>query len=132
METFMRRIQSVLITALLLSTAAHAETPRDFLTRFEKEAGATASVERGGRFFASKQGSDWSCTSCHTERPTQPGRHVKTDKPIQPLAPAANAVRFTDTGKVDKWFGRNCNDVLSRVCTAQEKADVLAWLMAQK
>lgn len=128
----MRRITTTLIATLLLGTAAHAETPRDFLTRFEKEAGSVANADRGARFFATKQGSDWSCSSCHTERPTQPGRHAKTDKVIQPLAPVANAVRFTDTGKVDKWFGRNCNDVLSRACTAQEKADVLAWLMAQK
>ena len=123
---------ALFLAAALLATAAQAETPRDFLSRFEKEAGAAASTERGARFFTAKQGSDWSCSSCHTERPAQPGRHAKTDKVIQPLAPVANAVRFTDTGKVDKWFGRNCNDVLSRACTAQEKADVLAWLMAQK
>ena len=30
---------------------------------------------------------------------------------------------------MDKWFRRNCNDVLSRECTAVEKADVLAWLL---
>ncbi|MFP5443986.1 MAG: DUF1924 domain-containing protein, partial [Betaproteobacteria bacterium] len=37
---------------------------------------------------------------------------------------------FTDTAKVDKWFRRNCNDVLSRECTAMEKADVLAYVSA--
>jgi hypothetical protein len=31
--------------------------------------------------------------------------------------------------KVDKWFRRNCNDVLKRECTPVEKADVLAWLL---
>ena len=39
---------------------------------------------------------------------------------------------FTSTAKVDKWFRRNCNDVLSRECTAVEKADVLAYLNALK
>ncbi len=39
---------------------------------------------------------------------------------------------FTDTAKVDKWFRRNCNDVLSRECTAMEKADVWAYLKALK
>lgn len=124
--------RSLAIAALLFATAAQAETPRDFLTRFEKEAGSTASVERGARFFASKQGGEWSCASCHTERPTQGGRHAKTDKAIAPLAPAANAERFTDAGKVDKWFRRNCNDTLNRLCSAQEKADVMAWLLALK
>ncbi|MBP6356968.1 MAG: DUF1924 domain-containing protein, partial [Burkholderiaceae bacterium] len=33
-----------------------------------------------------------------------------------------------DTAKVDKWFARNCKDVLARECNALEKADVLAYL----
>jgi hypothetical protein len=115
-----------------LTATAQAETPRDFLTRFEKEAGSAASAERGARFFTTKQGGEWSCASCHTERPTQAGRHAKTDKPITPLAPAANAERFTDAAKVDKWFRRNCNDTVNRLCSAQEKADVMAWLLALK
>jgi hypothetical protein len=47
---------------------------------------------------------------------------------IAPLAPAFNAKAFTDTAKVDKWFHRNCKDVLSRECNAAEKADLLAYL----
>ncbi len=120
------------IAALLFAASAQAETPRDFLTRFEKEAGSTASAERGARFFTTKQGGEWSCASCHTERPTQTGRHARTDKPIAPLAPAANAERFSDAAKVEKWFRRNCNDTLNRTCSALEKADVMAWLLAQK
>ncbi len=126
----MRRV--LIIAAALFAAGAQAEAPRDFLARFEQEAGAAASPERGARFFASKRGSEWSCASCHTERPTQAGRHARTDKPIAPLAPAANAERFTDAAKVDKWFRRNCNDTLARLCSAQEKADVLAWLLALK
>ena len=123
---------SILAALLIAASGALAETPRDFLTRFEKEAGAGASIERGARFFTAKQGGEWSCASCHTEKPTQAGRHAKTDKPITALAPAANAERFTDAAKVDKWFRRNCNDTLNRVCTAQEKADVMAWLLSLK
>ncbi len=123
---------SVIIAALFIAASAQAETPRDFLTRFEKEAGSPASAERGARFFTAKQGGEWSCASCHTDKPTQAGRHAKTDKPITPLAPAANAERFTDAAKVDKWFRRNCNDTVNRLCSAQEKADVMAWLLALK
>lgn len=121
----------IIATALFAATAS-AETPRDFLSRFEKEAGAAASAQRGARFFTSKQGGEWSCSSCHTDKPTQAGRHAKTEKAITPLAPAANAERFTDAAKVDKWFRRNCNDTLNRVCSAQEKADVMAWLLTLK
>ena len=120
----------LIIAATLFAATASAETPRDFLTRFEKEAGAAASAQRGARFFTSKQGGEWSCSSCHTDKPTQAGRHAKTEKAITPLAPATNAERFTDAAKVDKWFRRNCNDTLNRVCSAQEKADVMAWLLS--
>jgi mono/diheme cytochrome c family protein len=126
------RQTSVLAALLITAGGALAETPRDFLTRFEKEAGATASIERGARLFTTKQGGEWSCASCHTDKPTQAGRHAKTDKPIAALAPTANAERFTDAAKVDKWFRRNCNDTLNRPCSPQEKADVLAWLLSLK
>ena len=35
----------------------------------------------------------------------------------------------TDSARVDKWFRRNCKDVLARECSAAEKADVLAYLI---
>ena len=122
----------LVIAAAIFTVGAHAETPRDFLARFEKDAGAAASAERGARFFTTRQGGEWSCASCHTDKPTQAGRHAKTDKAITPLAPATNAERFTDAAKVDKWFRRNCNDTLNRVCSPQEKADVMAWLLSLK
>lgn len=121
---------ALILAGLFLAGNASAEAPRDLLNRFQQESGP-ADTQRGARFFATP-GNDWSCASCHTERPTQAGRHAKTDKLIQPLAPAANPERFTDAAKVEKWFRRNCNDVFGRVCTPQEKADVLAWLIAQK
>ena len=113
--------------------SAHAETPADFLNLFKKEAsGQSFSAERGKAFFNTKHGSDWSCASCHTDNPAANGKHAKSDKLIQPMAPSANAERFTDPKKVEKWFKRNCNDVLDRVCTPQEKGDVLAYLMTVK
>lgn len=122
----------LILAALIFCANAQAEVPRDFLLRFEREAAVSASAERGARFFTNRQGGEWSCASCHTERPTQTGRHAKTDKPITPLAPAANAERFTDASKVEKWFRRNCNDTFGRLCTPQEKADVMAWLLSLK
>jgi cobalamin biosynthesis protein CbiG len=44
----------------------------------------------------------------------------------------ANPARFIDDTKVEKWYKRNCNDVLGRECTAQEKADLLSWLITVK
>jgi mono/diheme cytochrome c family protein len=121
-----------LMILALIAAPALAETPNDFLNRFQKEASVTGNPTRGAELFNKRHGGEWSCASCHTDNTKVAGRHAKTDKPIKPLAPSANAERFTDPTKVDKWFRRNCNDVLSRECSAGEKADVLAFLIAQK
>ena len=88
------------------------------------------SAQRGERFFNTRHVGDWSCATCHTADPRQAGRHATTGKSIAPLAPTANPDRFTNPARVEKWFGRNCNDVLGRTCTATEKGDVLAWLLS--
>ncbi len=108
-----------------------AAAPQDFLKAYEAQSGK-ASVTRGEQFFNAKHGKEWSCASCHENPPNHDTKHVVTGKVIKPLAPSANSARFTDEAKVDKWFKRNCNDVLGRECTAQEKADVLAWLISVK
>jgi Domain of unknown function (DUF1924) len=72
------------------------------------------------------------CAACHTANPAAQGKHALTAKAIAPLAPSANTERFTDIGKTDKWFKRNCNDVLGRECTAAEKADFFAYLIGAK
>ena len=69
------------------------------------------------------------CTACHTDKPTAPGQHAVTHKAIRPLAPAANAERLTDPAKVEKWFRRNCKEVVGRECSPGEKADFIAFLM---
>lgn len=125
--------------ALLVSVtqSAFAETPAQILATIKTDAAKIAgfqdfSAARGEKFFKDKHGGEWSCTSCHTTNPTAQGKHAKTDKPIDPLAPAANAERFTEMKKVQKWFKRNCNDVLDRLCTPQEQGDVLAYLLTIK
>lgn len=121
-------------SALASMQPAHAADtdPTQQLTRFESAAGAPGLAERGRQFFIDRHGGRWACASCHGERPLAPGRHASTGKTIEPLAPAANAQAFTSMAKVDKWFRRNCGDVLQRDCSAAEKADVLAYLLSLK
>ena len=102
------------------------------LERWSVQAGAPGQAERGRVFFTSPHGGEWRCASCHGNPPTATGKHASTGKTIDPLAPAFNPRAFTDGAKVDKWFRRNCNDVLKRECSAAEKADVLAYLLALK
>jgi mono/diheme cytochrome c family protein len=105
------------------AAAAFAQPPADTLSAFEREARQAApsfagfSAARGERFFRSTHGGEWSCSTCHTDNPLRPGKHARTAKAIEPLAPAANTARFNDPAKVEKWFRRNCHDVLNRDCT---------------
>ncbi len=69
-----------------------------------------------------------SCASCHTDSPLQPGKHAVTGKAIRPLAPAADPERLSDAAKTEKWFGRNCKEVVGRPCSEGEKADFVAFL----
>ncbi|MBN8494913.1 MAG: DUF1924 domain-containing protein [Burkholderiales bacterium] len=118
--------------AALLCLPSLAATPAELLAGYAAQAGAAASPAKGERFFQATQGKEWSCASCHGTLPVQPGKHAATGKPIGALAPAVNPQRFSDPAKAEKWFRRNCNDVLGRECTPGEKADVLAWLMGLK
>ena len=125
---------SLVCTALAcaLSPLAYATTPADQLTGYTAQAGSPAQPSRGQQIFTSKHGKEWSCASCHGASPTLEGKHASTGKVIAPLAPAFNPKSFTDPAKTEKWFRRNCNDVMGRICTADEKADVLAWLLTFK
>ncbi len=127
------KLCAALALAWLCSASAAADTtPAQQLQRWASEAGAPGQAERGRQFFTSRHGSEWSCASCHGNPPVRPGKHASTGKTIDAMAPATNAQAFTDAAKADKWFRRNCKDVLQRECSAAEKADVLAYLIALK
>ena len=126
------RIADLALAALLVATGtaqAGDTTAAAQLAHWQAQAGAPGQAERGQAFFTARHGNELSCASCHGAPPTAAARHASTGKPIAALAPAFNAERFTDTAKVDKWFKRNCKDVLSRECSAAEKADLLAYLV---
>ena len=133
-----RLLQVLASCVVCVSLSVHAETSQTILDGYNAQAKSDAAdfqgfdAERGKVFFNNTHGNDWSCASCHTSNPADAGKHAKTDKVIDPLAPSANAERFTDPKKVEKWFKRNCGDVLDRTCTSLEKGDVLTYLMAIK
>ncbi len=70
------------------------------------------------------------CTACHTNDPRKPGQ-TRAGKDIDPMAASVTPQRYTDLEKAEKWFGRNCNNVLGRECTAQEKGDFIAFMVTQ-
>ena len=126
-------LPAALLSLLCAGTALAAETTAAAqLQHWSAQAGAPGNASKGQAFFNARHGGEWTCASCHGMPPTAQGKHANTGKVIAPLAPAFNAKAFTDSAKVDKWFKRNCNDVLSRECSAAEKADVLAYLNSLK
>jgi cytochrome c peroxidase len=135
-------MRELLVLLLAVAPAALAGTPADLLGDYEAQARresaafAGSSAERGGELYRGSAGASASgaasCASCHSPDPLLSGRHARTGKAIAPLAPAANPDRFTDAAKAEKWFGRNCRDVLGRECTAREKADFVRYLTDAK
>lgn len=133
---------AILSIALGMAVNAHAAAPQDILNSYtplakqENPAFKEFSSSRGEQFYHAKRvhssGKQLSCATCHTDNPKNAGSHAKTRKEILPLAPAVNKERFTDAAKVEKWFKRNCQDVLERPCTAQEKGDFIAYVLSVK
>lgn len=121
---------------LLASLSSQAETPMQIRQAYVVEAtiqqtGFTASAKRGESLFRQRFSTNDkmpSCVSCHTDNPLATGQHVATGKAIRPMAVAANPERFTDAAKTEKWFGRNCKEVIGRACSPAEKADLVAYM----
>ena len=125
---------------LLVSTAVAAGPREDILARYAAQAqNSTAgftgfSPERGRMLHTSKftggKPATPACTSCHGAAPQRQGQ-TPAGKPIDPMAVSASSQRYTDLAKVEKWFKRNCNEVLGRECTAVEKGDWLTYMVKQ-
>jgi cytochrome c peroxidase len=122
-----------MLLLLGIAPAVWAATPLEILDHLQAQTGTVASLERGKQLYHGQPlsgGKSESCATCHTANPRDPGRHARTNKTILPLAPSVTADRFSDPEKVEKWFKRNCNEVLGRLCTTQGKADFVAYLIS--
>lgn len=133
--------KTMFIIGLLLSFNTFAAPPQELLKQYEVQAKQAHSAftgfsaEKGATFFKTERlhsdGKNVSCATCHTADPRNQGK-TRANKVIEPMAPSVNPKRFTDAAKVDKWFGRNCKDVLERACTAQEKGDYITYMLSIK
>lgn len=134
----MKRIAllATLAVGLTVGSAGYAGVIDDQLKSYEAAGGKNFSAERGKAMWTQdhkdpESGKMINCATCHTTDLKATGKHHQTGKPIEPMAPSANKERFTDPKKIEKWFKRNCKEVLSRECTAQEKGDLLMFFRAQ-
>lgn len=132
------KLHKIMMAAgLLLATAAAMATPAtdELFARYKAEGAAGFDAARGDKAWHKEskggEGQTMSCATCHGQDLGKQGKHHKTNKVIAPMAPSANKERLTDVKKIEKWFKRNCNDVLARECTAQEKGDYLKFLLGK-
>jgi hypothetical protein len=129
------------LTALVGSaTVAFGDSVNVLLNAYKKEAIESSanfegfSADRGRVFYvlrhATKNG-EISCATCHTDDPRRVGR-TRANKDIEAMAKSVNQKRFTDPVKVEKWFERNCDDVLRRPCAPSEKGDFITYMLSVK
>jgi mono/diheme cytochrome c family protein len=126
-----------LVAALaLLPMITQAGPLETQLKGYQEQGAGEFSAEAGAaqwrQTYQAKSGKgERSCADCHGVDLTQAGKHAKTGKRIEPMAPSVNQKRFQDGAKIEKWFKRNCKWTLGRACTAQEKGDFLSFLQQQ-
>jgi cytochrome c553 len=135
-----RHLLSIIVLACTLVAATAGESPQSLLDFYANEAKASDpgfsgfSAERGEHLFRTKFSTGKpdtpSCTTCHTADATKTGQ-TRAGKDIEPMAASANPNRYSDQAKTEKWFGRNCNNVLGRECTATEKGDFITFMLSQ-
>jgi hypothetical protein len=133
----MKRSLAVAVIALAATFAApvFAGAREDLLAQYAAAAkSAGFSAARGQTLhtkdFAGGKPNMPACTSCHGKDSRGPGR-TTAGKTIDAMAVSVTPSRYTDPAKVEKWFKRNCNDVLGRDCTPQEKGDWLTYMIGQ-
>ena len=123
-----------MVLTVVLSVPAQADDSVDALLATYRSQGAGEFDARAGAalwerpFTHAKSPGTRSCATCHTDDPRRAGRHLRTKKSIEPLAPSANPKSLVDIAKIRKWLKRNCRWTLGRECTAQEKGDLLTFV----
>jgi len=136
-----QNILGMLAIALLASSGALAAAPRDELfaayaaeARKADPAFAGFSAARGDAFhrqsFAGGKPDTPACRGCHGDDTRQTGQ-TPTGKRIAPMAVSRSPERYGDPEKVEKWFTRNCREVLGRDCSAREKGDWLTYVVGR-
>jgi len=91
------------------------------------------SAERGRSFYLAKHaegGNTPSCASCHGASPRSEGR-TPAGRSIDPMAVSLSPQRFNNPVRVERWFSRECDQVLGRACTATEKGDFITFMSSQ-
>jgi hypothetical protein len=129
----------LIFTGLLLTTfSAKAEVAvvEVLMKTYQSQGASKGNASRGEVFWnktfpGKAPNTERSCKTCHSANLKNTGKHINTGKVIKPLSPAVNSARLTEVAKVEKWFKRNCKWTTGNECSAQDKADILAFISQQ-
>lgn len=132
----MNRLLAIILaaTSLSVATASVAGPREDMLAQYAAAAKSSGfSAARGqvlhAQNFNGGKPDTPACTACHGKDPRAAGR-TPAGKAIEALAVSVTPARYTNPAKVEKWFKRNCTEVLGRECTPQEKGDWLTYVIS--
>ena len=126
----------ILIALFLLLSQAQAGAVETLQQQYQAAGAGPFSATAGEAMWKknytdAKSGKQRNCQTCHGEDLNQSGKHAKTGKVIDPMAPSVNAERLTKVRTINKWFKRNCKWTLGKECSAQQKVDILTFLKTQ-
>ena len=130
-------ILSIALCTALSAHIATADVVDDLLNTYQAAGAKNFSAGKGDDLWhqshpdPKQAGKTRSCATCHGEDLRAKGKHVRTGKVIDPMAPSVNKERLTDAKFIEKWLKRNCKWVVGRECTPQEKGDLLSYLRKQ-
>ncbi len=111
--------------------AAYAAQARKADANFTGFSAARGELLYSSRHLKARRADIQACAACHGADPTKPGENARTGRPIDPVAVSANPKRFTALENTEKWFGRNCKEIIGRDCTALEKGDYITYLQSR-
>lgn len=134
----MKHLLLIIFILIIQSTTSIAGSMavNQLMEGYKLEGASSGNVQSGkelwNKTFSGKAPfTERSCTTCHTDNLKNTGKHTRTGKTIQPLAPSVNPERMSDTKKISKWLKRNCMWTLGRECTSQEKSNILEYINQQ-
>lgn len=128
---------TLFISLLLLSVTALAETASEQSLADYRNVGAGPFNAEAGKLLwlsvtkETEHSIERSCTDCHGNNLNLSGKHLRTGKPIEPMAPAVTPHRLNGKKEIEKWFKRNCKWTFGRECTPQEKGDLILFIQQQ-
>jgi len=136
MRNLLLKISIILFSVFLVNQAVYAQTAlNEAFNLYKGTENLSFNATRGKTLWnntrVDEDGKERTCHTCHTKDLTQIGKHIKTEKEIDPMALSVNKKRFSKLKKIKKWFKRNCKWTFGRECTSQEKGDILTFLSLQ-